>query len=469
MIALVLTAALAAAPERTAPPPVAPPVPLAHAEPVVGGVDGVTVRSVHVPGARKVAIHLQLSRGYLDLDPSGESEAVTALDAAWGDASDTRDAEEVAAALDALGADFYDGVGAYVTSLQLVVPRADVDEAAGLFADLVWHADFPRDQHRLTRAEWARWYVDIAPGNPGAVADALLDHAWYPASHPNGRRPDPRAWRRLPVRDVEAAYAALLDDVPVDVLITGDLDRPAAEALARRVLDGHGRAGQRGKNPAQPRVDGTRVYAVDLPGREQANVRLRLPGPSRASPDVLAAEVASYALTGHFLARINRNLREDKGFTYGVWGGLSPGESGGSFDLGVDVKAGAVRDTLAEVERELGAMADKGATPDEIDLAWRAFVDNWNQWFGTAERAAGGYELAWWRRTDVAGLRADLDGYRAVTPTQTAAAAQRWWGATSPRVWVVVGDRDVIEPQLAGRTVVWVSAEDAVLGTGPLE
>ena len=144
---------------------------------------------------------------------------------------------------------------------------------------------------------------------------------------------------------------------------------------------------------------------------------------------------------------------------------MSVGDLSGTFGVGVDVKPAAVGQTLREIDGELGRLAAEGVRADEVDLAWRSFVDDWNQWFRDAESAAGGYERSWWRGMSVGSLREELDAYKAVTPDATRAAANRWWGPEAPRVWVVVGERAVLEPQLAGRAVTWVTPEQAILGT----
>lgn len=466
IVLLAVLLAVAGEPDRSGPPPVAPPVAMVHPEPVVGVVDGVRVWSMQVVGARKVAIHLRFERGGLDLDPSGDPPALQALDALWGSATEQTDAIALAERVDDLGADLGGYVSARVAGMDVSVPRAHADEGAALLAEVAWTPVFPSDEHRLNRRDQADWYLRDGPMSPGAVAGSALAYAWYPPDHPSGRRPDPRAWRRLPLRDVREAYEALITDIPAEVFVVGDIDRARAEALARVALAGHGRDGERGP-PASPVAHtGTSIVAVDMPGKDLASVRMRMPGPGRAAPDVLAAEVASYALTGHFLARLNRNLREEKGYTYGLWGGLSVGERSGLFDLGVDVKAGNVGDTLREIDRELARVATEGVRADEVDLAWRSFVGNWNQWFLNTDSAIGGYERAWWRRVSVAELRGDLDGYRAVTPEATRDAAARWWGADAPRLWVVVGDRAVLGPQFdaLGVEVRWITPEDAILG-----
>ena len=96
----------------------------------------------------------------------------------------------------------------------------------------------------------------------------------------------------------------------------------------------------------------------------------------------------------------------------------------------------------------------------------RSLVADWNRILENANVASGAYLTALDQHTTAAGLRARQQSFYAVTAEELRAAASAWLGKEAPRLWVVVGDRKALEPQLAalGLQVEWVAATDTVLG-----
>jgi zinc protease len=151
------------------------------------------------------------------------------------------------------------------------------------------------------------------------------------------------------------------------LVLVGDVDTDEVLPLAERML-----AGWEGAPPALPEITGRprftqrSVHVIDRPGAVQSELRIGQPGISRNTPDHAALVVANAVLGGTFTSRLNLNLRERNGFTYGVRSRFAfrrgPGPFSISTAIDTDVTASAVREALFELDR---FVADG---PDEDEL-----------------------------------------------------------------------------------------------------
>jgi zinc protease len=120
--------------------------------------------------------------------------------------------------------------------------------------------------------------------------------------------------------------------------------------------------------PATPAVDKTRVYLVDVPKAAQTEFRVGSVTGLKydATGEFYRASLANYALGGAFNSRINLNLREDKGWTYGARSGFSGDQYSGTFTFSSGIRANATDSALVEVMKELNDYSKKGITDEEI-------------------------------------------------------------------------------------------------------
>jgi zinc protease len=193
---------------------------------------------------------------------------------------------------------------------------------------------------------------------------------------------------------------------------------------------------------------------------------MRLAAPTREDPDLPVMIGTNFVLGGHFLSRLNRNLREEKGFTYGAGSRYQFAETWGSLTVEVDVKGENVGATIHEIQHELQRLVDEPVPAEELDAMRRSLDADWNRSFETTESAMGLYRRALNNEATVAELRGRLVAVGETTPEDVARVAAKWLDAAGTRVWVLVGDRKTIEPQLTelGASVEWVNPPTAILG-----
>lgn len=173
------------------------------------------------------------------------------------------------------------------------------------------------------------------------------------------RAPDARAF----AAKFHGASAATL-------VLVGDVEPDEAVACAERFLGGWEPGAAVVPDPrAGPRVRERTFHVVDRPGAVQSEVRVGHPGIARAAPDYLPLRVANLILGGSFSSRLNLNLRERNGYTYGVRSSFAARKGPGPFAVSAAVETGVTGAAVAEVLREIKHMAEEGPTAEEMKSA----------------------------------------------------------------------------------------------------
>src|SRR5256886_2720965 len=153
---------------------------------------------------------------------------------------------------------------------------------------------------------------------------------------------------------------------------------PALDLLAdgglRSAVPGSGVAGQPGvREAAAPAPAARTVYLVDKPGAAQSVIRIGHVGVARATPDYFALQVLNTILGGAFTSRLNQNLRETHGYTYGAFSQFSTGRLAGPFVASASVVTATTDSSLIEFLNELRAIRDEPVPDPELAKA-KAYI-----------------------------------------------------------------------------------------------
>lgn len=450
-------------PDRSQPPPVLPPVPMELDEPTeVSLGQGARLLHVRVPGVRRVQVIVSLHQGTQELGAERLAEA-RLLGHRWSLSSSRYSPTELELALDRQDAWIDGWADVHDTGLRLEVARENLDPGVELLRAVLAEPAFDKRELRRDQRQTRLWLTQEAPRDPGAVVARALHFGWMSPEHPRGRRPDLGRYLAQDPEDLAALAADLKARAAVTVLVVGDVAQSQAEQVARRLVAGLGGQAVAEDSLPQPPPEATRVLAVDHPG-SQARLRVRWAAPHRDHPDMLAVSAAAFALGGPFGSRLNTELREVRGWTYGVDASYALYPAMGSWTVGVDVPAEHVAGTLDAIDAEVARVVREGVSAAELRAGWKDEVSWWNRRKQTAASAGGFYQARMDLGETVARARARVDGLEALAPEAVREAAARWLGEEAPRLIVVVGPRALVEPQLAGLDVEWISAEQAVLG-----
>lgn len=411
-----------------------------------GGLDLRVARMARLP---VVSTHLFVRAGESPLDEASAGLAVLAGDALEG-GTRRRSGTELAEALERLGARLGVSTGWEGTTISLSCLAERLEEALGLLVETVLEPDFPEDEVARARDQQLA-QIRERENHPGSLASVHATRRIFAAGTPYARPLEGSVASVEPIgRDHVRGYTdAWYRPATGGLVIVGDVDADEMEALSRERL-----AGWRGAPPARadfevrPATRERRVWIIDRPGSVQSEIRVGHVGIERSNPDHYALSVLNTLLGGAFTSRLNLNLRERNGFTYGVRSRFSLRMRPGSFQVstavGNEVTAPAVREILAELER----LVESGPTGEEVEAARDYIAGVFPLRLETAGQVASRIV-----EQVVFGLPDDYHGtyrdrIRAVGVDEAAAAGRRHIRPGEAQV-VIVGDASAIGPALA--------------------
>ncbi len=418
--------------------------------------DGLRIRAAtgsRVPLA-SVVLAIDSGESGLPVERSGHA-ALTA--AALQGGTKARSGAELAEALEGLGASL-SVTGAWdATRVSLRVLADRLAEALDLFTEVVRSPSFPTEEvERVRNQRLAGIEQELA--QPSSLADRSAARFFYRDGCAYAR---PRGGVRESVEsfDPEAARQQFADRFgpEIGIAVAGDVDPGEFRDMIGARFGGWGSGRERTPAPAvEPRARERRVYVVSRPGAVQSEIRIGHPGVERSNPDYFPLRVFNATLGGTFTSRLNLNLREEHGFTYGVRSRFSFRRGRGPFVISTAVEtavtAAAVRETMKELE---GLVAD-GPTADEVESVRDYMAGVFPIQMETTNQVAG--QLASLLVYDLPDdyLASYRDYIRSVTPEAAAEAGRAHVHPEQVSI-VVVGDADSVVPELEA------------LGVGPVQ
>jgi len=454
-------------PDRSAPPSVQPPLRMDLAEPDIRALrPGLTVQLVPVEGVRKVSIQAVLHRGSHDL--IGHPNAVTE---AFGEqlavATQDRDPGALEILQDLHQIELSSWFGHHRGGVYLSCPKDDLALGMELLGEVLREPAFPKADLKRSQRFQKLFYTVDGPSNLGWAARYALSYGWYPADHPYGQRPDVDAIEKVRSKDLYTLHERWLETSPVTVLVVGDVGWDEVSPHLEAALEGLGAEGTQEPDLAIETPTGVRAIGIEGPGDAQARIVMRMAAPFRGAADRLAADRTVWALGGHFLSRLNRNLREDKGFTYGSSARYFTDDTRGAVTVAVDVKVENVEATVTEIRNEIDALIADGVAEAELDAAALAEISQWNGVRESSQTARSFYASLLRDGETVADVRARGEAGIDLSVEDTRALAETYFSPDATRLWVIAGDPEALAPQLEalGLEVDWISPEDAMLGT----
>ena len=343
---------------------------------------------------------------------------------------------DVASNINAYAAD--DSVGLSLSSL-----TKHFDATFALFVETLQSPGFrASDFDRMVKRRIEG--VKQSKGNPASVAGRVTGGVLYGLEHPNGTVTTEKSLAAITLDDCKQFATAWLKPGSARLFVVGDL----TEAQIRKHFEKGALAawkGKAGKLPAlpNPATMTGRLFFVHIPGAAQSQVQYLQFGPKRSAPDYFANTMTAAVFGGSFSSRINMNLREGKGYSYGARGGFGYSKQYGTFSASASVRTDSTYQTLLEIDREIKELQTGKNTikADELDREKQGAILGLPGRFATAQAALGQY-----RGLVYFGLPLDYyNGYVGkvgqVTEAQVKASAAKHLKPANA-VYIVVGDGD---------------------------
>ncbi len=395
----------------------------------------------------KVAVTLASRAGSV-ADPAGREGTAYMTAQTMSLGTKTRQALQIETALGDLGTTLDTATGRENSELGFEVLKRNLDPALAILADVAMNPTFPESE---VEREKKRHLDALAQQekNGNAVAARVRAMLVFGATHPYGRPVQglPATVSGLKAADLAAFHRERFSPAGSALIIAGDVTLSEAQALARKAFGAwSGSAPAAVAIPPASASAGGRVYLVDRQDAAQTVVTQALPGVTHAAPDYYALSLADGVWGGAASSRLDMNLREDKGYSYGVFSTLVTYRDGGLWYSGGGVQTNKTKESVAEFDKELRAIAGgKPIGPEEFEFQKLRIVRGYAQQFESLGRVVGQVRDLWTEGLPMATLQLDYD--ETVKSTLEAARSAAGKYARPDRaLLVLVGDRAKIEP-----------------------
>ncbi len=359
-----------------------------------------------------------------------------------------RSALQIADDAGQIGASLFTGSFSDASTVNISALKKNADAAFELMSDVALNPSFPQkdiDRVRNTRLTLIQQQRD----NPNAIANRVFNSVVYGDKHPYGfiELGTPESTRALTRDDMMNFWKTGYVPGNAALVVAGDITEKELRALAEKYF-----GSWKGQSPASQLAEvessgARRVVIVDKPGAPQTALRIGHVGVARSNPDYVPLEVMNLGLGGLFSSRINMNLREKNGYTYGAFSTFDYRRGAGPFYAGSGVRTNVTAPAVREVFNELERMRSTRMTDDELKTSKDALARSLAGRFETTGQTVGTI-------ADLYIYNLPVDFYNtlparidAVTAADVQRVAEKYLKPDSTVV-IAVGDRSKIEPEL---------------------
>jgi zinc protease len=403
-----------------------------------------------------VHFSISLHGGSLD-DPAG-ADGIASLTGRMldkGTASKTN--RELTEAFELLGSTPGVGIGADRSSIGITLLPKNVGPALDLISEMLRQPrmepeEFDRQKNLMVAA------LKRGPDSPAYLAGRAYSKVLYGTDSRFGHPSDGTlaSLERIKLPQVVDFLKTLTDPAKARLFVVGPVTTEEAVALFEKHLGNWKTMKSAGEVAAARPAESVSakpgvVYLVDKPGAVQSVIRVgRRWKPRSDAATYLPGQLGNYTLGGDFLSRLNQNLRERNGYSYGAGSSFAYIPGGERWGVSTSVRTDATGAALREIFNELDGLAHEGKTPltdVDFEIAVDALVQSFPEGFSTAESVLSAME-------ELADFGLDRSEWTTYIPRVTAVPKESVAGvmgqlvASKDRIVVIAGDRKSIEPDL---------------------
>ena len=433
--------------------------------------NGLAVWVVELHDVPVVQTNLVVFSGSTD-DPAGKFGVASLTASMLEEGAGERSSLELADAIDFLGAELGATSGADSIAVRLHVPVARLADALPLMADVALRPTFPPEELDRLRLERLTGILQ-ARDDPTSITAVAFPRILYGTGHRYGTSTGGTAAtiKSITVDDLRAFYRAAFQPKNAALLVVGDV---TADKVVPLLESSFGRWQAQGpalppaKLPVVQQPAARAVYLIDKPGAAQSQVRIGLIGAPRSTPDYFPIQVMNTILGGSFSARLNMNLREKNGYTYGAFSNFDMRVSAGPFLANAGVQTDKTPEALKEFFNELNGI-QQPVPADELTRAKNYVALRYpSQFEATSDMSRQLENMLVYHLPDDY-FSKYVQNIQAVTAADVQRVAQKY--IQTARVAVVIaGDRKVIEPRVRALNLgpIKILSVDDVFGAAPV-
>jgi zinc protease len=255
--------------------------------------------------------------------------------------------------------------------------------------------------------------------------------------------------------DLVAFHKAYYQPGRALITVVGDTTAATVKPVIEKSLAAWTKGGERPSFTFPPvsAPKATTIFLVDKPGAAQSTFAIGRPGPPRNTPDFYALQVMNTMLGGMFQSRLNANIREEKGYSYGVTSSFGYGKGPGPFRTGGDIVTEKSDAALVEFMKELkGIIGGRPITDEELTTAKDALIQRLPATFASVSSINSALTTLWVQNLPDDYYQQYAKRVAAITRDDVLRVAKQYVTVDNLAI-VIVGDRKVIEGPLKATNI----------------
>jgi zinc protease len=355
----------------------------------------------------------------------------------------TRSALQIADEVAQIGASLSTGTSRDTSTASTSSLSRNFPGALALLADVALRPSFPNEEVERVRA---RRLADLVEqrANPVQIATNVTGRTLYGA-HQYGfsETGTVESNKQLMRDDLQAFWRQHFVPGNAALVVSGSISMPELRKLTESTFGSWPKGSATPAKLGTPSTSAPKLVIVDRPGSPQTQLRVATFGVPRNSPDYVPVRVMNTILGGMFSSRINMNLREEHGYTYGANSQFVFWRSGGPFAVATGVRTDVTAPAVREVMIELRKMIETRVTPEELTLAKDAITLQLPALFETNDRTVGSLSTLFTHGLPL-NYYSNLAEQISVVDAQAVQAAAKKYLVPDKFVVVAVGDRSKI-------------------------
>jgi predicted Zn-dependent peptidase len=370
---------------------------------------------------------------------------------------------QIAEAIESVGGSVSANAGLEWSNLSINSLSTDADLAFDLLADMTLNPTFPTDELEVIR-EQTLTFLEQSEVEPDTLANRQFGRVAY-GNHPYGYYMNPDGISSIDRNDVVNYYETYFKPNNTLLVVVGDVTPEEAQAQVERVFGDWepGEVPDYLDYPAAKLGDTSVIYLIDRPDSEQATIQVGNRAINARTPERYALTVVNSVLGGGASSRLFTNLREDKGYTYGVYSRFGRPNDTSTFRVITDVDQDHAADAISEIMSELDRIRTTEMTEEELVAAKGLLIGSFALAIEDPADFAGQLSRRYLTGVPIDELNLYLQSLEQVTAGEAREAAEEFIDSEQPII-VVVGNAELLKAQLAelGEVVV-VDAEGQVV------
>ena len=413
---------------------------------LANGADLIVVEKRDLP---LIAVNIDFVGGSANYEPADKLGVANFAAQMLSEGTKTRTADQLSDAQQLLGTSIQSGVGSESGTIAFTSLKDKFEPAMALLAVMLVNSTFPDSSLERNRA---RTLVALtqAKDQPNAIATNVFSKVTFGDDHPYGRVVSDRTVKAITRDDVMAFAKSYFRPGRAIITVSGDIDPKTARAIVEKTLAAWPAGGERPSfsYPAVPAPKQRMIYLVDKPKAAQSVFAFGEPGPTRSTPDYYALQVMNRLLGGMFQSRLNHDIREVKGYSYGVSSAFAYGRGPGAFRAGGGmVSAKSDSALIGFMTHFKGVQGDMPFSDDEVSMGKESLIQSLPSRFSSVNGIAAAISSLYTQDLPESYFQDYAAKVNAVTKDDLTRVAKKYVDVDHMNL-VIVGDRASIEGPL---------------------